>query len=225
MITKRIFPVVVAVIAAAVPASAAERAGETLRVQSDSYQKSGAYPFNLRRGDEVYRDADVWTREHGAIEVLFDDGTDLSLGPNTEITIDEYVYSPGGGGKAAISFGKGVLRMVSGTMPKEGVSIATPVATVGIRGTTFTLAIPAPDLLQGWVQDGTVTATPSQAGQTYAFTAPAAFVCTAGGCEQVDGSTTPPAIFPPPGPGFGFGPRDRADPDTSDDHDDSSSNF
>lgn len=136
---------------------AAERAGETTRVQAEAYQKTGAYPFNLRRGDEVFRDANVSTREHGSVSMLFDDGTDMTLGPNTDVVIDEYVYAPGGGGQAAISFGKGVLRMVSGTMPKENVTIDTPVATVGIRGTTFTLALAEPGVLQGWVELGTVT--------------------------------------------------------------------
>lgn len=198
-------------------ATAAERAGQTTRVQAEAYQKSGAYPFNLRRGDEIYRDANVSTRAHGSVAMLFDDGTDMTLGPNTEVVIDEYVYAPGGGGQAAISFGKGVLRLVSGTMPKENVTIDTPVATVGIRGTTFTLAIAEPGTLQGWVERGVVTATSDQTGQTFAFTAPAAFVCSAGGCQATDGQGLPPAAFPPPGPGFGYSGANAGGPD-ADDH-------
>lgn len=190
-------------------AAAQERAGETVRVQPQSYQRTGAYPFNLRRGSEIYRQANVFTKEYGSVSMLFDDGTDLTLGPDTDVTIDEYVYSPGGGGQAAISFGKGVLRMVSGTMPKGSVTIDTPVATVGIRGTTFTLALPTTNQLRGWVEDGTVTAAPDQSSQVFAFSAPAAFVCSAAGCEQTDGGP-PPGAFPasPPDAGFGFGPGD-----------------
>ncbi len=206
----RVVPLVsiVAVALAASHAQSAERAGETTRVQANSYQKTGFYPFDLHKGDEIYREANVFTKPNGSVSMLFDDGTDLTLGPNTEVTIDDYVYSPGGGGKAAISFGKGVLRMVSGTLPKQNVSIDTPVATVGIRGTTFTLAMSAVGVLQGWVEHGTVTAAPDQGGQVYAFTAPATFSCSASSCEQTEGAGPPPAAFGPAGRGFGFSAGD-----------------
>ena len=194
-------------------AHAAERAGETTRVQPQSYQKTGVYPFNLRRGDEILRFANVYTKENGSVAMLFDDGTDLTLGPNTEVTIDEYVYSPGGGGQAAISFGKGVLRMVSGRMPDENVSIDTPVATVGIRGTSFVLAVQIAGMLHGWVQSGTVTATPDESGQSHDFTAPAAFACSAASCEQIVGAPPPPGAFPTGTGGFGFGSNGRGGSD------------
>lgn len=213
--------VLAAILFATVPAIAAERAGETTRVQPQSYQSTGAYPFNLRGGDEVFRDANIWTKENGSVSMLFDDGTDMTLGPNTEVTIDEYVYAPGGGGSAAISFGKGVLRMVSGTMPKGSVTIDTPIATIGIRGTTFTLAIPTSSVLRGWVEDGTVTAAPDQGTQTYAFGAPASFVCSASSCEQTAGGPPPPGAFPA-STGEGAGPgevngRDGESHDSGDD--------
>lgn len=198
---------------AASGAPAAERAGETTRVQAQSYQKTGVYPFNLRRGDEIFRFANVYTKENGSVAMLFDDGTDLTLGPNTEVTIDEYVYSPGGGGRAAISFGKGVLRMVSGRMPDENVSIDTPVATVGIRGTSFVLAVQIMGILHGWVQNGTVTAAPHESGQSHDFTAPAAFACSVSSCEQIDGAPPPPGAFPTGAGGFGFGSGARGGSD------------
>ena len=52
-------------------------------------QRTGAYPFNLNRGDQIFRDANVFTEEFGSVHMLFDDGTDMTLGPSTDVTIDE----------------------------------------------------------------------------------------------------------------------------------------
>jgi len=51
--------------------------------------------------------------------------------------IDEFVYDPNAGtGKLVASFGKGVVRFVGGKVSKQkgGVSVKTPVGTIGIRG-------------------------------------------------------------------------------------------
>lgn len=199
-----VFALVAVASALSVTAAAAqERAGETLRVQPSTYQRTGAYPFDLNRGDDIFRNANVFTKEAGSVRMLFIDGTDLTLGPNTDVVIDDYVYSPDSGtGQAAISLGQGVLRMVSGRMPKAGVSIDTPVATIGIRGTTLTLSTGGPGIF-GWVEDGTIMAAPDQSDVTFEFAAPATFACSAAACQQTEGQGPPPAAFPPSAPNAG----------------------
>mgnify|MGYP000141479475 CR=1 FL=1 len=49
----------VAVLMGATSAIADERAGATVRVQPDSYQRSGFFPFGLDVGDEIYQEAKV----------------------------------------------------------------------------------------------------------------------------------------------------------------------
>ena len=179
-------------------AYAAERAGQTIRVQPASYQRESFFPSTLDVGDEIYREAEVYTEDYGSIEMRFDDGSQMTVGPNSELTIDDYVYSGNAGtDRAVISLGEGMLRMVSGNIASERVNIRTPVATVGIRGTDFTLDTMTAGVVKVWVDDGIVAVTPAQASQTFELTAPAFALCTASTCEARDGAEAKPVMFPP----------------------------
>lgn len=73
----------------------------------------------------------------GGAAVLIDmkDGTELFMGERAKLVIDEFVYDPQTkSGKAVYSFSIGALRFVSGDMVSDGVTIATPNAYIGIRG-------------------------------------------------------------------------------------------
>ena len=178
-------------------AEASERAGQTTRVQPDSYQRESFFPSSLDVGDEIYREAKVYTEQYGSIEMRFDDGSQMTVGPNSELTIDEYVYDGNAGDdRAVITLGEGMLRMVSGQIASDRVSIRTPVATVGIRGTDFTLDTATDGIVKVWVDDGVVAVTPNQAGQTFELTAPAFAVCSASSCDPQDGGGNRPVAFP-----------------------------
>jgi hypothetical protein len=69
----------------------------------------------------------------------------MSFGPNTELTVEEYLYAPGEG---KLRFGsrlsKGSLEVVSGVIAKlkpEAVEMQTPTGTIGVRGTRFLVKI------------------------------------------------------------------------------------
>jgi hypothetical protein len=86
----------------------------------------------------------VETGGESALLIVFGDGSQLTLGENSHAVIDEFVYDPSGGGNQAITLTKGAFRYVSGALPKDKVTIQTPVATLGIRGTELVIEI-APD--------------------------------------------------------------------------------
>ena len=67
---------------------------------------------------------------------MFNDKSTLTIGPNSNLVIDDFVYNPGaGGGKFAASLTKGALRFVGGQISHTaGATINTPVASLGIRG-------------------------------------------------------------------------------------------
>jgi hypothetical protein len=70
----------------------------------------------------------------------------MSVGPNSDLTIDQFVYDPkSGGGKLAMSATKGVLRFVGGKLSKqdEGVTLRTTSATLAVRGGAFLASIDA----------------------------------------------------------------------------------
>ena len=61
----------------------------------------------------------------------------MSVGPNSDLTIDEFVYDPRADtGKLAMSATRGVFRYVGGKISKidGAVTVQTPVASLGIRG-------------------------------------------------------------------------------------------
>ncbi len=62
----------------------------------------------------------------------------MTIGPNSDLTIDEYVYEPTGNtGKLAATLGKGALRFVGGQISHNGdAEIKTANAVIGIRGGT-----------------------------------------------------------------------------------------
>lgn len=75
------------------------------------------------------------TGEAARLEVNFTDNTRLTLGEKAKLTLDKYVFS------GTIKFGViGAFRFLSGQVSKlasSDVSVTTPAATVGIRGTEF----------------------------------------------------------------------------------------
>jgi len=85
--------------------------------------------------DAVYMDEVIETGAESAIEVHFADGSKLTVGENAKVVIDKYVYDPGGASAQAITLTKGAFRFLSGSIPKENVTLKTPTVTIGIRGT------------------------------------------------------------------------------------------
>ncbi len=82
------------------------------------------------------------TDSTGVIHILFMDQSSMTLGPNSELVIDEFTFNPESRrGNIAVNLVKGALRVVGGFISKfntpQGFSAArvqTTTATIGIRG-------------------------------------------------------------------------------------------
>src|SRR5262249_252627 len=80
------------------------------------------------------------TTAAGQTQVVFLDQSAMTVGPNSDLTIDQFVFDPASGtGKQAISAARGVLRYVGGKLSKQedAVTLRTPAATIAIRGGAF----------------------------------------------------------------------------------------
>ena len=75
----------------------------------------------------------------GSLQVLLKDQTMFTVGPDCNLTIDKFVYDPSKNSNSmSASVKKGMFRFMSGNISKSGpdsVSIETPIASMGIRGT------------------------------------------------------------------------------------------
>jgi hypothetical protein len=89
-------------------------------------------------GDLVYLGDVVQTGADGRVGINFADGTSFNLSSNARMALNEYVYDPNGKSNSTFfNLSKGTFTFVAGKIAKTGdMKIDTPVATMGIRGTT-----------------------------------------------------------------------------------------
>ena len=101
-----------------------------------------SYPLKVR--DDIYLNDVVQTSSSSALGVTFNDATTFNLSASAKITIDNYVYEDGGKQNSGIfDIGKGTVAFVAAAVAKTGdMKIATPTATLGIRGTTGVVDVP-----------------------------------------------------------------------------------
>lgn len=88
-------------------------------------------------GDSVIYNERVETDARGLVQILLADGTTFTVGPNSALVIDSFVYNPEANtAQVAATLTKGVFRFIGGATSKteDGVALKTPVGTVGIRG-------------------------------------------------------------------------------------------
>ncbi len=108
--------------------------GEAIATRVDGNQ------INLNQGDPVFKGDVIETIGNGSVGLVFLDKTTLSLSDGGKMVLDELVYDPNtGNGSMVIDMVEGAFSFVSGEIAKTGpdaMSVSTPVATIGIRGTT-----------------------------------------------------------------------------------------
>ena len=124
------------------PAALAQQVGTATAVnpETDSTPPGGS-TVALTVGAKVVHKERIHTTPSGSVQLLFLDKSSLSIGPNTSILIDEFVYDPSSGnGHMVVQLTEGAMRYVGGQLSHEGaVTISTADATIGIRGGTATV--------------------------------------------------------------------------------------
>lgn len=85
------------------------------------------------------------TGKTGSMGVTFKDNTIMSIGPDTELSVDEYLYAPAKGDlKLGARMVKGTLNYASGVIAKlkpEAITLNTPTGNIGVRGTHFLVLV------------------------------------------------------------------------------------
>lgn len=115
----------------------AQRVGTAAAVKpSSTGTPPGGATRTLEIGNDIVSRERVRTTGGGSLQVMFLDKSTLTVGPNSDMVIDEFVFDPNAGaGTFAASLSKGALRFVGGQISHNaGATIATPVATIGLRG-------------------------------------------------------------------------------------------
>lgn len=128
--------VAVAALAGAAPARAEVGVASAVNVDARG-RPPGAAPRVISLGSNVVFKEEITTDAAGLVQILLLDGTTFTVGPNSQLTIDEFVYNPDtGDAKVVASLTKGVFRFVGArtSQTEGGATVKTPVGTIGIRG-------------------------------------------------------------------------------------------
>lgn len=102
-------------------------------------------------GDNINHKDKIITSKAGLTQVLFVDGSTFTVGANSQVVIDEFVYNPSNGSGSLVSeVTRGALRFVGGKLSKNKapVQFKTPVGILGVRGAISEIDL-SPDCLSG----------------------------------------------------------------------------
>ena len=127
------------------PASTPPGAGRIKVVSGAAFIVRDGAAIAARAGQIVFEADGLKTGADGRIGMTLTDDTRLSLGPNSELRLKRFVYSPGTGGlEMVVRFVRGVGAYVSGRMAKlapDSIRLETPAAIVGVRGTSLAIRV------------------------------------------------------------------------------------
>lgn len=99
----------------------------------------GAAGRLVETGQPVYQNDRIRTGAGAKLQILLLDETSFTIGPDSEMTLDEFVYDPAtSAGKVSAKVAKGSFRFITGKVARkdpESMKVKLSVGTIGIRGT------------------------------------------------------------------------------------------
>ncbi len=135
----------ISVLLSAQVAWAVDQIGQVVWVKGVVHAISASQTRELQRRSPIYVGDTLETGVDATGQIVFTDGSQLSLKSNTRLALDKYHYNakgPATENTFAADLVTGGFRTVTGlisqTHPK-GYAVKTPVATIGVRGTDYAL--------------------------------------------------------------------------------------
>ncbi len=132
--------------------------GKITGVKGEVYIKRDDTKLIAKVGSILYLKDTIITKEKSKALILFNDLTSITIGKNSTIQIEKYVFDTNvvSNNEAQFKFGQGIFRTITGKigkLNKEKFLIKTGTATIGIRGTIFQVTV-TPKNLMIYVQSG-----------------------------------------------------------------------
>lgn len=130
-----------AMLAAGAAQAQQQQAGVTAAVRGrvEIAAAAGAVGRVARSGEPVFLGNAIKSGSDSGLQILLLDQTTFTIGPDSELVIDEFVYDPGhGAGKVTATVARGVFRFVTGQVARNNPAdmlVKMPIGTIGIRGT------------------------------------------------------------------------------------------
>ena len=131
--------------AGSVVAAEGNPVGYVKNVKGTATVTTNGQAIEAQPGTPLHQGSVLKTGAQSSMGVTFKDNTLMSFGPDTLLTVEEYLYEPAEGKlKLGARMGKGTLNYVSGVIAKlqpEAVTVKTPAGMIGVRGTQFLLKV------------------------------------------------------------------------------------
>lgn len=136
------FGAVLACIGASNAAIALDPSGTAVDVVPATAASGAGGSRALADNGPVFMGDVVATGARGSAQIKFVDNTKLVVGPNSQVTIDSFVFQNKTTAKSfSLNAVQGTFRFITGVSAKNVYSIKTPSATIGVRGTEFDFAV------------------------------------------------------------------------------------
>ena len=140
MMRRTLFTVTAAALAMSASAATPVQIGIAAAVLGDVRMTNAAAPAEhavLRRQQVAWGDV-IRTLKKSELQILLLDRSNFTIGANTRMTIDKFVYDPNQGRSLYARVLEGAFRFMSGEKNSNSTaSIDSPVGTIGIRGTAL----------------------------------------------------------------------------------------
>jgi hypothetical protein len=112
----------------------------TALVQRGATKIAASPGFQLQKGDTLV------TGKDGRMALTFIDNTRFALGPNSRVSVNEYLFNRRTQrGQFITQVNRGSLAVVSGQIAKsdrDAMKVRTPTSLLGVRGTRFVISVP-----------------------------------------------------------------------------------
>jgi hypothetical protein len=129
----------------AAPAFGQETVGRIKTVSGTAFIVRQGVEHAASPGQSVFQSDGLKTGTDGRLAVTLKDETRLSLGPNSDVRLEKFVYAPGESRLGfTLSIARGLLAYVSGRIARlspDAVRLETPSAIIGVRGTRLVIQV------------------------------------------------------------------------------------
>lgn len=131
-----------ALLPAALPVAAQQQqagVAAAVRGRVELAERPGAVGRLVKSGEPIFLGNAIKSGPASGMQIMLLDETTFTIGADSEITIDEFVYDPRtSAGKVTASVAKGVFRFVTGKVAQQdpqNMQVRLPTGNIGIRGT------------------------------------------------------------------------------------------
>jgi hypothetical protein len=118
----------------------------------------------LNAQDDLFEGQTIKTTGRGQVQIVFADDTRMVVGPGSTLVIQKILMRNNGtASNFAVSALGGTFRFITGKSNKSAYKIATPTATIGVRGTEFDFTVTQEET-NVLLYEGAVTVCPTNGG-------------------------------------------------------------